>query len=390
MPNQTHPISQLFRDRFKRSPLLFQAPGRINLIGEHTDYNEGFVMPAAVDKHMVFAIAPNDNDRCNIYAQDFQEGVTFSLHDLNPGETWVNYLMGVLEGFTRKGLPVKGVDCIFESNIPSGAGLSSSAALCCGFAFALNEIFKCGLSRLELAKIAQFSEHEFAGVNCGLMDQYASLFGKEGSALLLDCHSLTHQYLPFKFDDVEILLIDSKVKHSLASSAYNDRRASCEEGVKVLQQCFPQIKSLRDADMKSLESVRQFLDDDTFVKCRFVIHEINRAQRAAKFLKTNDLKNFGQLMFETHWGLSKDYEVSCAESDLLVTVASENPESVLGARQTGGGFGGCTIALVKKKTVKEFSDKVRKKYVATFKKEPDFYSINISQGVHEMISNASA
>ena len=384
MPNQTIAISQLFQDRFKRSPLLFQAPGRINLIGEHTDYNEGFVMPAAVDKHMIFAVAPNDNDRCNLYANDFQEGVTFSIQDLNPGETWVNYLMGVLEGFTRKGLPVKGVDCIFESNIPSGAGLSSSAALCCGFAFALNEIFKCGLSRLELAKIAQYSEHEFAGVNCGLMDQYASLFGKEGSALLLDCRSLTHKYLPFKFDDVEILLIDSKVKHSLASSAYNDRRASCEEGVKVLQQHFPQIKSLRDADMKSLESVKQFLDRDTFVKCRFVVQEIDRAQRAAKFLKVNDLKNFGQLMYETHWGLSKDYNVSCEESDLLVTIASENPESVLGARQTGGGFGGCTIALVKKASVKEFSNKVRKKYVATFKKEPDFYSINLANGVQNV------
>jgi galactokinase len=384
MPNQTLPISQLFRDRFKRSPLLFQAPGRVNLIGEHTDYNEGFVMPAAVDKYMIFAIAANDNDRCNIYANDFQEGVTFSLQDLNPGETWVNYLMGVLEGFTRKGLPVKGVDCIFESNIPSGAGLSSSAALCCGFAFALNEIFKCGLSRLELAKIAQYSEHEFAGVNCGLMDQYASLFGKEGSALLLDCRSLTHKYLPFKFDEVEILLIDSKVKHSLASSAYNDRRASCEEGVKVLQQRYPQIKSLRDADMKSLEFVKQFLDEDTFVKCRFVVQEIDRAQRAAKLLQTNDLKNFGQLMYETHWGLSKDYNVSCPESDLLVSIAIENPEYVFGARQTGGGFGGCTIALVKKKSVKEFSEKVRKKYVATFKKEPDFYSINLAYGVHNV------
>jgi len=382
MPNQTHPLSILFEDRFKRSPLLFQAPGRINLIGEHTDYNEGFVMPAAVDKYMTFAIAPNSNDRCNIYAQDLQEGVTFSLQDLNPGETWVNYLMGVLEGFTRKGLPVNGVDCIFESNIPAGAGLSSSAALCCGFAFALNEIFKCGLSKIELAEIAQYSENEYAGVNCGLMDQYASLFGKKDSAMLLDCRSLTHHYLPFKFDDVEILLIDSKVKHSLGSSAYNDRRASCETGVGVLQHHFPQIKSLRDADMKSLDSVKQFLDEDTFVKCRFVIQEIDRTQRAAEYLKANDLKNFGRLMFETHWGLSNEYDVSCPESDLIVTVAKENPDYVLGARQTGGGFGGCTIALVKKGNLKEFSARVKKKYVTTFKKEPDFYSINLTDGVH--------
>jgi galactokinase len=382
MPNQTHQLSKLFQERFKRSPLLIQAPGRINLIGEHTDYNDGFVMPAAVDKFMTFAIAPNDNDRCNIYAQDFQEGVTFSIQDVNPGETWVNYLMGVLEGFTRKGLPVNGVDCVFESNIPAGSGLSSSAALCCGFAFGLNEIFKCGLTRIELAMIAQYSEHEFAGVNCGLMDQYASLFGKKDSALLLDCRSLVHQYLPFKFDDVEILLMDSKVKHSLASSAYNDRRVSCEKGVKVLQQRFPQIKSLRDADLKSLESVKASLDEDTFVKCRFVIQEIYRAQRAAEYLKDNDLRNFGRLMFETHWGLSNEYDVSCPESDLLVTISQENQDFVLGARQTGGGFGGCTIALVKKGNLNEFSVRVKMKYVTTFKKEPDFYSINLTDGVH--------
>ncbi|MBK5278252.1 MAG: galactokinase, partial [Bacteroidia bacterium] len=244
MPSLDQVVSQTFQKRFKRKPSVFQAPGRLNLIGEHTDYNDGFVMPAAVDRYTVFAIAPNDNDRCNIYAYDFQEGVTFNLRDLNQGETWVNYLMGVLEGFTQKGLPVRGIDCIFGGNIPTGAGLSSSASLCCGFAFALNEIFNCGLSRLALAKIAQYSENDFVGVNCGLMDQYASLFGKKDSALLLDCRNLHHEYLPFLFEDVEILLIDSRVKHSLASSAYNERRASCERGVKILQKHHPHIHSL--------------------------------------------------------------------------------------------------------------------------------------------------
>ncbi len=382
MPRTPHPLSKIFEDRFKRVPSLFLAPGRINLIGEHTDYNGGFVIPAAVDKYMVFAIAPNENERCNIYSHDFQEGVTFYLQDLNPGETWVNYLMGVLDGFSRKGLAVRGVDCMFGGSIPAGAGLSSSAALCCGFAFALNEIFKCGLSRLELAKIAQYSEHEFVGVNCGLMDQYASLFGKNDSAILLDCKNFTHEYLPFQFEGVEILLIDTKVKHSLASSAYNERRASCEEGVRVLQQHYPHIHLLRDADIKSLEGVKSFLSEDTFIKCRFIINEIDRAKRAAKFLKANDLKNFGQLMYETHWGLSKEYKVSCTESDLLVTMASESPADVFGARQMGGGFGGCTINLIKTEAVEDFSKKVRKKYVATFKKEPDFYLINLSDGVH--------
>ena len=387
MPNTTHSYSQHFQERFARPPFLFLAPGRINLIGEHVDYNEGFVMPAAVDRQMIFAIAPNNNDRCNIYAQDFQEGVNFSLKDLNPGETWVNYLMGVMEGFSQRELPIKGVDCIFGGNILAGSGLSSSAALCCGFAFALNEIFKCGLSRLELAKIAQFSEHEFAGVNCGLMDQYASLFGKEGYALMLDCRALTHGYIPFKFDDIDIVLIDTKVKHSLGATAYNDRRKSCEEGVSLLKKQFPQILALRDADLKSLEAVRSQLSEDTFVKCQFVINEIDRTKRAAKFLKEHNLSGFGQLMFQSHWGLSKEYDVSCDESDLLVAIAQEESNSVLGARQVGGGFGGCTINLIKKESVKDFSDKVRKKYVATFKKEPDFYSIKLSQGVHQITND---
>ncbi len=384
MPNTNQRYSQLFQERFKRSPFLFVAPGRINLIGEHIDYNDGFVMPAAVDRHMIFAIAPNNNDRCNIYAQDFQEGVTFSLQDLNPGETWVNYLMGVIERFSQRGLPVKGVDCVFGGNILAGSGLSSSAALCCGFAFALNEIFKCGLSRLDLAKIAQFSEHEFAGVNCGIMDQYASLFGKEGYALILDCRALTNGYLPFKFDDIDIVLIDTKVKHSLGASAYNDRRASCEEGVRILKEYYPNIQALRDVDLKSLEAAKSSLSEDTFMKCRFVVNEIERTKQAAKFLKEHDLKSFGKLMFESHWGLSEEYNVSCAESDFLVATAQESPNDVLGARQVGGGFGGCTINLIRKEAVKDFSEKVRKKYVATFEKEPDFYSIKLSQGVHQV------
>ena len=384
MPHLTQLLSQSFHEKFKREPFLFQAPGRINLIGEHTDYNMGFVMPAAVDKYMIFAIAPNENDRCNIYSHDFQEGVTFLLQDLNPGEAWINYLMGVLEGFTRKGLPVRGVDCIFGGDIPTGAGLSSSAALCCGFAFALNEIFKCKLNRLELALISQYAEHEFADVKCGLMDQYASLFGKNNSAMLLDCKNLAHEYLPFLFEDVEIILIDTKVKHSLAASAYNDRRATCEEGVRILQKRHPEIQSLRDADIQSIEAVKALLGEDTFVKCRFVIREIDRAQRGAKILKANDLKNFGRLMFETHWGLSKEYGVSCVESDLLVKMAGETPDEVIGARQMGGGFGGCTINLVKKTAVDSFSKNVKKKYVATFKKEPDFYSIKLSDGVRQL------
>src|SRR6266850_5057013 len=192
-------VVSVFKEKFKKAPAVFIAPGRINLIGEHTDYNEGFVMPGAIDKHMVFAIAPSGNDRCNIYASDQGEGVTFSIYDLNPGQTWVNYLMGMIDGFQRSGLPVKGVDCVFGGNIPSGAGLSSSAALCCGFGFAINEVFKLGRNRLELAKTAQSSEHRFVGAMVGIMDPYASLFGKKNSVLLLDCRSQTHKELSFDF-----------------------------------------------------------------------------------------------------------------------------------------------------------------------------------------------
>lgn len=373
--------SAAFKSKFKKEPLLVQAPGRINLIGEHTDYNDGFVMPGAIDRQFVFAIAAGRKDRCNIYALDFDEGVTFSLHDLNPGETWVNYLMGVLDGFADKNLPVLGVDVIFSGNIPVGAGASSSAALCCGFGFALNEIFQFGLGRLELAKMAQRSEHEFAGAKVGIMDQYASLFGKKDSVFLLDCRSLSHQYLPFLSSEAELLLIDTKVKHTLMSSAYNDRRAACEAGVNQLKKLYPAVTALRDVNEKMLSEIKSKVPSEVFEKCGYVVKEISRTQQAAQLLKLKDLKKFGELMYETHWGLSKEYDVSCAESDLLVTLAGQQPDLVLGARQMGGGFGGCTINLVKKGAVAEFSKYVKEKYVATFRKEPDFYPVNLTDGV---------
>jgi len=374
-------IQSLFLEKFSKEPYLVMAPGRINLIGEHTDYNEGFVMPAAVDRHIVFALAINGSDQFNFYSVDYETQISFRSNELNPGSEWINYLMGVVDGFRQRGIIIGGVDCVFGGNIPTGAGMSSSAALCCGFGFALNELFGCKLTRLELAHIAQRAEHEFAGVRCGIMDQYASLFGKEDSALLLDCRNLVHEYLPFHFPDIEVVLIDTKVKHSLASSAYNDRRAACEEGVFQLHKKNSAINSLRDVTESHLESIRSQVSHNVFSKCRFVVREIERTQDAARLLKSNNLVGFGKLMVETHWGLSKDYEVSCAESDLLVELAAEFPD-VLGARQMGGGFGGCVINLVRKDAVEKYSLAVRKKYVVTFKKEPDFYSVNFSQGVH--------
>ncbi len=382
-------VSSIFRSKFEREPLLVIAPGRINLIGEHTDYNNGFVMPAAVNKQLVFAVAPNHTGNFNFFSVDFNVSISFAASELQAGGEWQNYLMGVIDAIKKRGLDIGGVDCVFGGDIPSGGGMSSSAALCCGFGFALDKIFDLHLTRLELAKIGQYAEHNFAGVMCGIMDQYASLFGKKDAALLLDCRSLQHEYLPFDFPDIEILLINTKVSHALASTAYNNRRAACEEGVALLQRARPDIKSLRDVSMGELETLHTLASEEVFVKCRFVVKEIWRAQQGAALLKAGDLSAFGKLMFQTHWGLSKEYEVSCDESDMLVTLASTFPDEVLGARQMGGGFGGCTINLVRKDAVENYSLKVREKYVATFKKEPDFYSINLCEGVHRPLTTIS-
>lgn len=374
-------VVKLFKEKFSPNPISVIAPGRINLIGEHTDYNEGFVMPAAVDKHIEFAVASNGTDTINIFSADFHDSISFKADELKAGNHWSNYLMGVVDGFIDKGKIIKGVDCVFGGNIPAGAGMSSSAALCSGFGFALNEIFSCGLSRMEFALIGQRAEHRFAGVRCGIMDQYASLFGEKNSALLLDCRSLKHEVLPLELGDYELLLIDTKVKHELGTSAYNDRRAACEEGVSVLQKNHAAIHSLRDVSFEQLQTIQSTVSAAVFAKCSYIVSEIARTQRAAQMLKQNDLPGFGKAMYETHWGLSHEFEVSCEESDFLVTLAATNPEA-LGARQMGGGFGGCVIHLIHKSAIPKYSLLVKEKYVATFKKEPDFYSVNISQGVH--------
>ncbi len=374
-------VNSVFRSKFEKEPVIVIAPGRINLIGEHTDYNDGFVMPAAVDRQIVFAMAPNHTHQYNLYSADFDSTVSFSAADLVPGKEWYHYLMGVVDGLVKRGLQPGGVDCVLRGDIPGGAGMSSSAALCSGFGFGLNEIFDLKLSRLDLVKIGQAAEHNFAGVMCGVMDQFASLFGKQESAIMLDCRSLAYEYLPFHFPDVEILLVDTKVKHSLGSSEYNNRRASCEEGVEAMRKVNHRVQSLRDASLNDLDSIRSSLSQSTFDKCQFIIEEIARTQRAASLLTSGDLNAFGKLMTETHWGLSRMYEVSCPESDFLVHFAEDYPHEILGARQMGGGFGGCVIKLIRKGFIDKYSQKVRDKYFVTFKKEPDFYSVNLSPGV---------
>lgn len=382
MPDIARRVVSIFKQKFSREPLVIRAPGRINLIGEHTDYNEGYVLPAAIDRAIYYAMAPSGTERCNIYSADMEEGVSFSLLDLNPGEAWVNYLMGVMDGFERKGLPIHGVDCVFGGDIPVGGGLSSSAALCNGFGFGLNQLYKCGLDRLALAKISQYAEHEFAGLLCGLMDQYASLFGERNAALLLDCRSQKHEVIPVHLTDHSLLLVDTKVKHSLASSAYNERREACEEGVKIIRQRNKGVSSLRDVSRTLLHEHRDRMSEDIFIKCLYVVDEIQRTLQGAEFLKLGQLVEFGKLMYDTHWGLSQAYEVSCVELDYLVALAEE--EKITGARMMGGGFGGCTINLAQNDKAESFKEKVIRQYAANFNIQPEFYLVNLVDGVSLM------
>ncbi len=375
-------VRNAFHQRFGKSPIIVISPGRINLIGEHTDYNEGFVMPSAINDYFVFALASNNTKNFSAYSVDLNEAATFSIQDIKPGHHWVNYFMGVVQGITQQGFEVQGFDCVFGGNIPVGAGLSSSAALCCGLGYALNEAFQFSLTRLDLAKIAQYAEHNFAGVKCGIMDMYACLFSQQGSVILLDCRSLTHEYLPFQYDDVEVLLMDTKVKHTLASSAYNKRREACEEGVSIIQKDFPNVMSLRDVSVALLKSYEDKLSKEVFEKSLFITEEIQRTKEASSLLQNRNLEAFGKLMNETHWGLSNLYEVSCAESDFLVSLSEEDKINILGSRQMGGGFGGCTINLIKKGSARQLSETLSEKYFAAFKKEPNFYLVNLSQGVH--------
>ena len=378
-------IQKIFLDKFKQKPILVRAPGRINFIGEHTDYNNGLVLPAAINKEIQIAIAANQTSRCTLYSADLKEEHTCTIDDLKPGKSWVNYLHGVMKGIHQIGFPLQGVDVVIQGNIPLGAGLSSSAALCCGFGTAYSQVIGAGLAPLSIAKIAQFAEHHFAGVKCGIMDQYASIFGEKDKAILLDCQTLEHEAFPFDFPEVDILLIDTKVKHSLADSAYNKRREACEFGVAQIARKYPEVKSLRDISLPMLQELQNNFPDEVYKRCRYVILELERTQRAAQLLKNKELESFGQLLYETHEGLSRDYEVSCEESDFLVDLARAN--RVTGSRMMGGGFGGCTLNLIKKSETEAFRKLVQEKYVTTFNKEPGFYIVEIEDGVSNLTSH---
>jgi galactokinase len=371
-----------FQQRFGYAPLLVRAPGRVNLIGEHTDYNGGFVLPAAVDKEAVFAVGLNKGTQIRLVAHDLNETLELAnAAEIAPSDThWANYLLGVAAQLQLRGVAVPGFDCVFAGTVPLGAGMSSSAAIECGLAFALNKLLDAGFEKMELARIAQFAEHTYAGVQCGIMDQFASLFGRDGQVVRLDCRSLEYEYFPFDTQAARIVLCNSGVKHSLASSEYNTRRQECERGVSILQQHYKGIGSLRDATMEQLEALKGELGGTVFRRCAYVVQENARVVRACDCLNAGDLAGFGKEMYGSHAGLRDDYEVSCAELDVLVEAAQKVP-GVFGARMMGGGFGGCTINLVAPDKVDAFIESVSAAYQEKLGLKLETYQTTIVAGV---------
>lgn len=341
-------IAERYSSVFGDAPThIVRSPGRINIIGEHTDYNEGFVLPTAIDKAIYVGVGKRNDAVIRLYAEDFEEYFEVALADIRPVDKgWPNYVLGVVNQLVLRGEAVGGFDMYIDGDVPLGAGLSSSAALECAAGFALNVLFDLKIDRVDIAKIGQLAEHTYAGVKCGIMDQFASVMSKAGHVVKLDCRDLSFSYKPLELGDYAILLLNTNVKHSLASTAYNDRRASCEEGVRLVQQHFPEVNSLRDVTLDMLEAHVKPVDLDMYTKCRFVVEENERLNRACDALEQGDLDRLGEQLFRAHEGLSKEYEVSCPELDFLVDYVKAFPE-VIGARMMGGGFGGCTINLVK-------------------------------------------
>ncbi len=373
-------LKKIFIERFAAEPLMVKSPGRINLIGEHTDYNGGFVLPAAINKYAYVAIQKREDDKINLFSVDFKEAQEASLSNLQtPGKHWPVYILGVVDQLLKANFKISGFDLVLSGDVPIGAGLSSSAAVECATVFALNELFILGIDKMEMVKMAQKAEHEFAGVKCGIMDQFASMFGKENQLIRLDCRSLAYEYFPFHMEDFKVVLLDTHVKHSLASSAYNERREQCEKGVALIQQQYPQVKSLRDANLQMLKDYVLPNDESAYRRCKYVVEEIARTVNACEDLKNNDFVSFGKKMFETHEGLSKEYEVSCEELDFLIKQVENNPD-VLGARMMGGGFGGCTINLVKDNAIKDLINTVSENYLKETGKNLTAYVVSIEDG----------
>ncbi len=373
-------LLKYFDSIFGQEPVIVRSPGRVNLMGEHTDYNKGFVLPAAIDKAIYMAASKREDDELHFVSSDLKETYRGSLHDLKPSSMhWPDYILGVIQQLKNNGHTIGGMNCVFGGDIPIGAGMSSSAALECATLFALNEIYGLGLDRLSIAKMAQKAENDFVGVQCGIMDQFANMFGRAEHLIRLDCRSLSYEYIPFDFKNTTILLLDTGVKHSLASSEYNTRRKQCEAGVQLVKRHHPEVQSLRDVTMEMLDEHVLASDKIIYQRCKYIVEENRRLLNACKDLQSGNVHAFGKKMFETHEGLSKLYEVSCEELDFLVTQVKKHP-GVLGSRMMGGGFGGCTINLVKDNAVDALVKEVGTAYQRSMNKELKAYLTKIENG----------
>lgn len=368
-------ISNIFTERFGGEGTFYASAGRINLIGEHTDYNGGFVFPGAIDKVIMAEVRPNGLDIVRVFSIDIDQYCEFGLNEEDaPKESWARYIFGICREIQKRGGDVKGFDAVFAGNVPLGAGLSSSAALESCFAFALNDLYNGNnIDKFELARIGQSTEHNYCGVNCGIMDQFASVFGRKGNLMRLDCRSMEFEYFPFSPENYRLVLVDSRVKHELADSPYNKRRESCERVAKRLG-----IETLRDATMEALNKIKTDITAEDFFRAKFVIEEKERVLAVCDALNAGDYETVGRKMYETHAGLSKDYEVSCEELDFLNDVAKEL--GVTGSRIMGGGFGGCTINLLPNDLHDKFVKEVTARFNEKYGHEPKIYDVVISDG----------
>lgn len=377
-------IQEKFKTLFGEEGKLFASAGRINLIGEHTDYNGGYVFPGAIDAGIVAEIKLNGSDKVHAFSLDYDEYVEFGLNEEDlPQQAWARYIFGVCRETLKRGGKVEGFDTVFAGDVPLGAGLSSSAALESTFAFAINYLFQNGIDKFDLAKIGQSTEHNYCGVKCGIMDQFASVFGKKGSLIRLNCKTLEYKYFPFDPKGYKLVLIDSCVKHELASSAYNKRRQSCENTASAIRNNHPEVEFLSDAKRVWLDEVRDQIPSEDFMRAEYVIGEVQRVLDVCDALERNDYETVGEMMYQTHFGLSKLYEVSCEELDFLNKLARKC--DVTGSRVMGGGFGGCTINLVKEELYDTFIATAKEQFAAKFGHEPKVYNVVISDGARILV-----
>ncbi len=379
-------VKREYISKFEVEPgLIICAPGRINLLGEHTDYNEGYVLPGAIDRAIYIALGTRPGSKSLVHALDLDDHIEFETSSpLRAEKGWGNYVQGVVDQLLKRGMAFESFQAVFSGDIPIGSGLSSSAALECGFGSGIDQLFSLDLPKLEIAKMAQSAEHEFAGVKCGIMDQFASVFGKENSVMKIDCRTLEYTLHMLELGDYELVLINSMVHHELASSGYNSRRQECDIALRCLKATNNRIASLRDATLQDLEKVR--VDDTVRKRAKYVIEENSRVLNMVSALSSADLAEVGKLMYATHSGLSADYEVSCEELDFLVELTKSEP-AVLGARMMGGGFGGCTINLVRSPEVGRITGEILKKYQSKYGLTAEVYHVKLSEGVHTVEAN---